>query len=570
MPPDPSLQDATQRAPVQPTPAQPAPEPRPAEPVRTIDLRLVPAAVGAWVLALVVVRVPVGLCAGGCAVLALGALAIGGAGVRRRWGAAVRDSRRAAVALALLTAAAVGWAGGAQVDAREQGLLPELARAQSVGVLVGRVVAEPRPVRAAWPGAPPRVRLVVDASRVTAGGRTSDARGQVVVVGEPMAGLAYGALVEVAGRLRAGAPGAREVALLVASGPAETRHAPRAWDALAARASAGVRALAGELPGDAGALLPGVTVGDTTAVPDDLTDAMRASGLTHLVAVSGAHFGLVAALVLAAGAALRLPPRAQALAAGGAMLAMLVLVHPEPSVVRAAAMGAVGIAGLAAGRPARSPAALSTAVVLLLLVDPWLAGELGFALSVVATAGIVLLGGPLARRWSVRLGRGAATALAVPVAAQLVCAPLVLVVSGTVTPWGVLANIVAAPAVAPATLLGLLSAVLAPWWPGAATAVSAAAGAACWWIGAVARRSAALPGAQLEWLPGLAGTVLLVAVGVAAARLLLGRRHRLSAGSGRLVPCPRRPVPADPPAPLVLAPLVPAPAPGRADRARPA
>ncbi|WP_146806097.1 ComEC/Rec2 family competence protein [Cellulomonas persica] len=550
--------------------------------MRTLDLRLVPAAAAAWVAALLVVRAPAAGALVTTAVLALAGLAAGLIGLRRRWGGASRESCRSVGALALLTAACVAGAGAAQVDARAHGLLPELARTQGAGVLVGRVVGEPQPVRATWPGAPPRVRWVLAASSVTTGngaggnvvggsvtggsgasdGRTSAASGQVAVLGDPSERAAYGAVVAVAGRLRAGTPGAREVAVLVASGPVTVRASPRAWDALAARVRAGVRMLADDLPGDARALLPGVTVGDTSAVPDDLTDAMRASGLTHLVAVSGAHFALVAALVLATGAALRASPRMQALATAGVTLAMLVLVHPAPSVVRAAAMGAVGVVGLAAGRPARSPAALGAAVVVLLVADPWLAGELGFALSVAATAGIVLLGGPLARRWSGRLGTGPATALAVPVAAQLTCGPVVLAVSGSVTPWGVVANVVAAPAVAPATLLGLLSAVLAPWWPALAPPVSAAAGAACWWIGAVARRCASLPGAQLEWLPGVTGTLLLAAVGVAAARLLLGARRGVSAGSGRLDPCPPRPVPAVPRARPVQA----RPAPARAAR----
>lgn len=495
--------------------------------VRTLDLRLVPAAAAAWVAALVVVRCGTTAALAVTAALTLGGLACALAGVRRRWGAVAACSVRAVAALALLTAACVVGAGAAQVDARGQGMLPRLARAQDEGVLVGRVVAEPRPLSAGWPGSAPRVRWALDADRVTSDGRTSRARGQVLVVGPPSAVVVHGAVVQVEGELRPATAGTRVVALMVSSSPASARRPPRVWDALATRVSHGVRSLADALPGDAGALLPGVTVGDTSRVPDEMTQAMRSAGLTHLVAVSGAHFALVAALVLATSAALRAPPRVQALATGGAVLAMLVLVHPEPSVVRAAAMGAVGVAGLAMGRPARSTAALATAVVGLLVVDPWLAGEIGFALSVAATAGIVLVGGPLAGRWSARLGRGPAAALAVPVAAQLACGPLVLVVSGTVTPWGVVANVVAAPAVAPATLLGLAAALLEPWWPAAAAPVSAGAGAACWWIAAVARRCAALPGAQLDWLPGPVGSLLLAAVSLAAARLLLAPTWRV-------------------------------------------
>lgn len=498
----------------------------------TLDLRLVPAALASWVAALLVVRAPPGralVVAVGAVLLASGC-ALGP--VRRRWDGFVQPSWQASVVLALVAAAAVGAAGATQVAARERGLLPELSARAAVATLVGRVGADPVPVRATWPGAPPRTRWVLDVTRVEAGRRTSAAVGRVVVLCGALegGGPAYGARVQVTGRLRAADPGAREVAVLVAGADPVTLEPPRAWDAAAGRARAHVRALADGIPGDAAALLPGVTVGDTSRVPDDLADAMRASGLTHLVAVSGAHFALVASLVLAGTAAVGAPPRVQAGATVAVAAGMLVLVHPEPSVVRAAAMGAVGVLGLAAGRPARSPAALGAAVVVLLVADPWLAGELGFALSVAATAGIVLLGTALTRRWAARLGHGPASGIAVPVAAQLVCGPLVLVVSGVLTPWGVLANVVAAPAVAPATLLGLLAAVLAPWWPGAAEAVAAVAGAACWWIGAVARHAAHLPGARLAWLPGPAGVVLLAVVGATLARLLLGPRRDAPAG----------------------------------------
>ena len=537
---------------------------RPATDVRTLDLRLVPAALAAWVTALVVVRVPVPLAGVGTSLAVLtGVAAVLAAavvlpltGARRTWAGAARTSRRAVAGLVLAAVAAVGAAGAAQVEARAHGLLPRLVAASDAGTIVGRVVGEPVPVRAAWPGAPPRVRWVLAADRVTArvagAERSSRAVGTVVVLApaEPRTRTAtrtdpvtYGALVEVAGSFRPTGRGARDVALLVASGDVTLVRGARPWDTLATRVRDGVRRLAGTLPGDAGALLPGVTVGDTSAVPDDLADAMRAAGLTHLVAVSGAHFALVVALVVAAGAGVGASGRVQAAVAGLVTAALVVLVHPEPSVVRAAVMGGVGLLGLARGRPARAPAALGAAVVVLLVADPWLAGELGFALSVAATGGIVLLGTPLARRWAPRLGRAPAATLAAPVAAALVCAPLVLVVSGVVTPWGVLANLVAAPAVAPATLLGLLAALLAPWWPAAAAPVAWLAGAACWWLGAVARGAAALPGASVPWLPGPAGVLLLAVLGVAVARLLLGPR-RVSAGSGRLgacLPLPDRP-----------------------------
>lgn len=296
---------------------------------------------------------------------------------------------------------------------------------------------------------------------------------------------------------------------------------PSPWRAAAGGVRASVDALASALPGDAGALLPGVTVGDTSAVPDELTQAMRDAGLTHLTAVSGAHFTLVAGLVLGLAGLVRLPRALRVLAALATGVGLVLLVHPTPSVLRAAAMGSVALLGMLVGRPARAPAALATTVVVLLVVDPWLASELGFVLSVLATAGLVLLGPVLVERWSGALGRPVAVALAAPVAAQLVCAPAVLVVQPSVSLVAVPANLVVAPAVAPATVLGLLAALVDPWWPAGGVLLSRLAGAACWWIGAVARWAADAPGARVPWLAGPVGVLLLVTATVAGTRLLL-------------------------------------------------
>ena len=206
------------------------------------------------------------------------------------------------------------------------------------------------------------------------------------------------------------------------------------------------------------------------------------------------------------------------------MACMVLVVHPSPSVLRAATMGLVAMLGVLLGRPHRAPAALGATVVVLLVVDPWLAGELGFVLSVLATGGLVLLGGPLADRWSPRCGRPLATVLALPVAAQLVCAPVILLLTPTVALYAVPANVLVAPAIAPATILGLAAGCVAPWWGAGAQVLALGAGAACWWIGAVARVAAAAPGALVAWLPGWAGVVALTVAGACVLRLLTLRR----------------------------------------------
>lgn len=502
------------------TPAEPVDD---TDPPRTVDVRLLPAAVAAWIAALVVVRAPpavaLTVAAAGLA-LALGALV----GARRR-----SPRRLQAVgpvlALALVAGSGVLGAGASQAAARADGLLPVLAHEGSVGTVQGIVVAEPTVVPPAWPGAPERVRCLLAVDRVTAGGRSSGATGRVLVLGpSSWASVPYGARVSGAGRVRPGQPGGRTVAVLLSSGAPEVVRPPARSAAAAAVFRDGIGALAARLPGDAGALLAGVTVGDTSTVPEDLTAALRTAGLTHVTAVSGAHFSLVAALVLALASALRVPRVARVGLTVAAMACMVLVVHPSPSVLRAATMGLVAVLGVLLGRPHRAPAALAATVVVLLVADPWLAGELGFVLSVLATGGLVLLGGPLAERWAPACGRPVATALALPVAAQLVCAPVILLLTPTVALYAVPANVLVAPAIAPATVLGLAAGCIAPWWAGGAHVLSLGAGAACWWIGAVARVAAAAPGAQVAWLPGWAGVALLTVAGGCALRLLVVRR----------------------------------------------
>ncbi|MGN8246155.1 ComEC/Rec2 family competence protein [Cellulomonas soli] len=489
-------------------------------PPDVLDLRLVPAALTAWLVALLVVRVPAVLGLALTVLLALlAALALAGAGARgRRVGG---GNRGGGAILVLLVAAGVLLSGAAQVGARQSGQLLRAATDGDQVTVTGRVTQEPRPLAAAW--GEPRVRLVVAVETVTRDGTSTRAAAPVLVLAPGGMPLPFGATVLVVGRVAPSPQGGREIAVVTAAQAPQVLEPPPAWQGWAQSARRRVRAQAAGVPGDAGALLPGVTVGDTSGVPVDLAQAMRTSGLTHLTAVSGAHFTLVAGLVLGLAAVLRLPRALQVLAALATGAALVVLVQPSPSVLRAAAMGALALGGLLVGRPARAPAALAATVVVLLVADPWLAGELGFVLSVLATGALVLLGPAFVERWSEALGRPVAVALAAPVAAQLVCAPAVLVVQPSVSWVAVPANLAVAPAVAPATILGLLAVLVDPWWPHGGALLARVAGAACWWIAAVARRAAELPGASIAWLTGPAGVLLLVTATVAGTRLLLHR-----------------------------------------------
>lgn len=283
--------------------------------------------------------------------------------------------------------------------------------------------------------------------------------------------------------------------------------------------------------GDGGALLPGLAIGDTTAVSDDLDAAMKRSALSHLTAVSGANCAIVVGLVLGIGALARWPRPVRVGVALVCLGGFVVLVTPEPSVVRAAVMAAVVLLALSSGRPARGLPVLGLAVLGIVVLDPWIAREYGFVLSVLATAALLVLAGPLTTALGRWLPAPLALAVAVPLAAQLACQPVLILLAPEVPLSGVLANMLAAPAAPVATIVGMIACLLAPVIPPLALLVSGIAWLPAAWIAGVARVCSQLPGALLPWPEGALGAVLLGAL-TAAALVAAGLPAPL--GSSRL------------------------------------
>ena len=243
--------------------------------------------------------------------------------------------------------------------------------------------------------------------------------------------------------------------------------------------------------------------------------------------LSGSNLAIVAGTVLGLLRLLRADPRVAAVLSAAALLGFVVLARPSPSVLRAAVMGGVVLLALALGRARSAVPALAAAVLGLLLVDPALATDPGFGLSVLATAALVLI----VPGWVARMRRrgvppGAAEALAVPAAACLVTAPLIAGLNGGVSLVSVAANLLAAPAVAPATVLGVAAAVLSPVSTTAAQACAWLAGPAVGWLVAVADRAAAVPGGVVPWPDGVTGAGLLAVIVLALVALARSRRVR--------------------------------------------
>ncbi|MEA2560721.1 MAG: competence protein ComEC [Acidobacteriota bacterium] len=215
------------------------------------------------------------------------------------------------------------------------------------------------------------------------------------------------------------------------------------------------------------ALARALVLGDASAFPFEWKRGLRVTGLYHLLSVSGVHVALVAAAVwLLAGWF----PRVLRLILMLAAIALyLLLVGPLPALVRAAVMGFLAVTALLAERPPAAVNALGWAVILLVLERPDIVLSVAFQLTVSATAGLLLLGPPLAERWR-RLPHWLASSLAASVGAQLLTIPWALPRFHLLSPLAPLFNL---PAV-PWTGLALGGSLL---WTGAALISPQTAGA---------------------------------------------------------------------------------------------
>ena len=209
------------------------------------------------------------------------------------------------------------------------------------------------------------------------------------------------------------------------------------------------------IDGDAGALVPGLVIGDTKLESESFVAQMRRVGLTHLTAVSGENFAIVAAFIAWALRRLVANLKVRLAFTSVVLILFIFLVRPSPSVIRASVMTAIALIATARGLKVRAEVSLGAAVAILILIDPFQAIDPGFALSVGATAGIILIAPKL------KLPEP----IAIPIAATIMCTPIIIALSGTLSLISIPANIAAAPLVAPITILGFIAALIPPLAP---------------------------------------------------------------------------------------------------------
>ena len=300
---------------------------------------------------------------------------------------------------------------------------------------------------------------------------------------------------------RLGAVGYTRVPVMIAEPPG------RALRLLRLRMAASVRVRAA-LPGDVGGFAAAVTTGDRSGVGRATLEALRASNLAHLLAISGLHMGLLAGFVFAAvrlalaavpPVALRVPARK--LAAGAAILAAagyLALSGGNVATERAFVMTAVVLGAVMVDRRAFSLRAVALAALIVLLLRPEALLGPGFQMSFAATTALIAVFGALRDR---RIGLGprwlapvAGVAIS-SLVAGLATAPVAAAHFNTLAHFGLPANLLAVPVMGVVVIPGAVgAALLAPL--GLEAVGLEAMGLGLRWILAVAHWAADLPGAQ--------------------------------------------------------------------------
>ncbi|MEF3404968.1 ComEC/Rec2 family competence protein [Agromyces sp. CCNWLW203] len=506
------------------------------------DLRLLLPAMVAWAAAWCVIGIPgaaaiavfeaLGLWVAAC--ITAGLVVTGAVQQRRgalpidRVSARARFLRPAAatVLVALSAGAVVVSAAALGLGAREASPLADAAREHRTAVVTIELTGAPRAMRSNWFAEGEAPSLSIEGRVVSVDGASSHGVPVTTALSLPAAQLQLGARVEFSARVTALPAEEGSAFRLAAVGDIRSIESPPPWLAWTVGLRTGFADAAGALGGDGGALVPGLAIGDTSAVDESLDAAMKASSLSHLTAVSGANCAIVTAAAFALAALLRLPRLVRVIVALVALAGFVVLVTPEASVVRAATMAIVVLVAVAVGRAGGGVAALSLAVIVLLAIDPWYARDYGFALSVFATAGLLLLARPLTEALARWMPLPVAVVIGVPLAAQLACQPVLVLLDPALALYGVPANLLAAPAAPLGTVVGLIGCLLLPVLPSVGFACLQLAWLPASWIALLARAASAMPAARLEWLPDAPGALLLAACTAIGLWLLLGSRRR--------------------------------------------
>jgi competence protein ComEC len=286
---------------------------------------------------------------------------------------------------------------------------------------------------------------------------------------------------------------------------------------------------------DSAALVAGLTIGDDSKLSSEALENLKVVSLTHLSAVSGTNCAIVLA---GAALLLNLLPIRRSIRLSlsfGVIFAYLGLVGPEPSVLRASVMVAVVLIGFLLGRRVPPLEALSLAVVLLLVYQPSLSLDFGFALSALATWGLLVLAPKFVEVLQRKMPLWLAVVVSVSLSAQIACLPVLLLLQPSIPVYSIFANVMAEPLVAPITVIGLIACLVAAVLPLLASSLCFIASYPAAVILYVAERFANAPSASIDWVEGTLGIGLAIAIVALTWLYLSSRKPSIKRTAGGVV-----------------------------------
>jgi competence protein ComEC len=289
-----------------------------------------------------------------------------------------------------------------------------------------------------------------------------------------------------------------------------------------------------------------LVLGESDLAPDD-DRSFRASGLSHLLAVSGMHLVLVLALVVRGleGVLVRIETLAARLDVGRVAAAIGIpvawlyaeLAGAGGSTLRAAWMATAALGARALGRRTDGPRAFGVSLLAMAIADPLVAFDLSFLLSTGATGGLLAFARPFARTLEAfaparltPVARAAATTLA----ASVPCVPIIARFAPTVPVGGVIANLLAVPVGESAALPLCLVQAMLPWWPAAERGCAAVASGALVLVRLVAR-GFATPALTAEIPQPTSWQLAVLCVALTAAALGVRLRRAVALATAALV-----------------------------------
>lgn len=513
------------------------------------DLRLLPPVAAGWAAAWLGLTLPPGPTVAAASGVAL--CGIGGMVQARRRAADHPlgvEPLSAAVCATLLVAAGLALSAALHVAAGASGPVPGLAAQSAIVGTALTVTGDPKRIRSA-PGDPGRggrnrtlILLPVRITEVTTAEGTRYEVGDSATVmarvhapadEEVWLDLLPSQHLAASGKLLPPRDPGREVAVLLVDRVPRVTGGPSLVQGFAGSLRADLRDAVSGLPAEEAGVLPALAVGDTSREPPDLAEALKRTGLTYLTVVSGENLVFASAALIPVARWAGLRGRAVTGAAFVLVIGFTVLARPGPPMVRATVMSLLGCAAAVSGRRFRALATMAAAVLVLLLVDPWLALTYGFVLSVAATAGLLIA----APGWCDRLlDRGVPLWIAGPAAAtaaaEVFCEPLLVTFTGSLPLIAVPANVLAVPAAPVATVLGIGAMAADAVWAPLGHAVAWVAQWPVRWICLVARTGSGVPGAAIAWPTGPGGCAALLIVYL-GGYLFARRIARSRAGSAR-------------------------------------